>query len=126
MRSSKTILVVDDDEVVRHLIEVMLNLAGYRVITAADGEEGVKRIRRDKPDVVITDVNMPRLGGKGLCEMTDALKSERPFLTVVLTANPLEADETWVRGMTETQFMDKPFSPACLLEAVDRYLGETG
>ena len=123
MRSDKTVLVVDDDLHIRRVTELKLTMAGYNVITATNGEEGSARIQLDSPDAVITDITMPKMDGKQMCEQTNALKAERPFLTVIITAR-IEPDERrWIDGMTDTIFMEKPFSPSRLLEVVDNYLG---
>lgn len=123
MRNDKTVLVVDDDLHIRRVTELKLKLAGYTVITASNGEEGSERIQQDRPNAVITDITMPVMDGKQMCENTNPLKAERPFLTVIITAR-IEPDERlWISEMTDTVFMEKPFSPRHLLEVVDRYLG---
>ncbi|MEE8397563.1 MAG: response regulator, partial [Desulfobacterales bacterium] len=92
-------------------------------VTATNGEEGLAIIQNEKPDAVISDINMPKLDGRSLCEMTDPLKAERPFLTLIITARISPDEEEWVSKMQDTQFMEKPFSPSKLLEAVDGYFG---
>ena len=124
MESSKLILVCDDEAHIRRVIELKLKSRGYRVITAADGEEGYALIQSEKPDAVISDINMPRMDGRTLCETTNPLKAERPFLTIIITARISPDEEGWVDGMQDTQFMEKPFSPSKLLEAVDTYFGK--
>ena len=123
MRSSKTILVVDDEVHIRRAVELKLKTAGYNVITARNGIEGVERIEKDCPDAVITDITMPLLDGKQLCHRTDPIKAERPFLTVIITARIKPDEREWVQTMRDTTFMEKPFSPTRLLEVVDDYLG---
>jgi DNA-binding response OmpR family regulator len=125
LRSDKTILVVDDDLHIRRVMELKLKAAGYRVIMACNGREGVETIRSQRPDAVITDITMPDLDGKALCEMTDGLKTKHPFLTIVLTARIVPDEQAWINGLRDTVFMEKPFSPRQLLESVDKYLGET-
>ncbi|MBW3621462.1 MAG: response regulator, partial [Actinobacteria bacterium] len=58
-----TILVVDDDEDIRTYLEITLTLAGYTIIQATDGEEGVRRAAEDQPDLILMDVMMPNLDG---------------------------------------------------------------
>jgi two-component system chemotaxis response regulator CheY len=124
LRSDKTVLVVDDDFHIRRTIELKLKAAGYAVLTACEGRQGVETIRARHPDAVITDLTMPDVDGKALCEMTDGLKTEKPFLTVVLTARIIPCEHDWIKLMHDTIFMEKPFSPRRLLDVVDRYLGE--
>lgn len=123
MRSSKTILVVEDEIAIRRLIELKFSMAGYNVLAAADGDMALKLIRVKHPDAVITDITMPKLDGKMLCNLTDCLKEARPFLTVIVTGRISPDERAWVKQMRDTLLMEKPFSPTRLLEAVDRYLG---
>jgi DNA-binding response OmpR family regulator len=123
LENSKLILVCDDEAHIRRVIELKLKSRGYKVITAVNGEEGLNLIRTEEPDAVISDINMPKLDGKSLCEMTNPLKSERPFLTLIITARISPDEEKWVDQMQDTQFMEKPFSPSKLLVAIDTYFG---
>ena len=124
MENSKLILVCDDEAHIRRVIELKLKSRGYRVITAPNGEEGFKLIQTEKPDAVISDINMPKMDGRSLCEATNPLKAERPFLTIIITARISPDEEGWVEEMQDTQFMEKPFSPSKLLEVVDGYFGK--
>lgn len=108
---------------IRRVIEIKLKNCGYQIITAANGLEGLELIKTQKPDAVITDINMPGMNGEDLCRLTDPMKRERPFLTIVMTARIFPEERVWISEMTETQFMEKPFSPAKLLEAINKYFG---
>lgn len=121
MGDNKKVLVVDDDAHIRRIVEIKFKNRGYHVIMARDGEEGLNLIKTQQPDAVITDINMPKLNGKCLCEQTNHLKKERPFLTIVITARISRDDHNWIKEMDDTLFMKKPFSPSKLLECVDRY-----
>ena len=123
MGESKKVLVCDDESHIRRVIELKLKGRGYNVLTATNGEEGLAIIQSEYPEVVITDINMPKMDGKTLCQLTDPLKKGRPFLTIIITARISPDDHDWVSQMQDTQFMEKPFSPSKLLESVDKYLG---
>ena len=123
MQSNKKILVIDDEAPIRRVIALKLKNHGYWVQTAGDGEEGLRIIQAEKPQVVITDINMPRLDGKRLCEQTDHLKQERDFLTIVLTARISTDERRWIEKMHQTQFMEKPFSPSKLVDCIEQYFG---
>ena len=123
MQSNKKILVIDDEASIRRVIALKLKNRGYRVQEAINGEEGLRIIQAEKPHVVITDVNMPRLDGKSLCEQTDHLKRERDFLTIVLTARISTDERLWIEKMHQTQFMEKPFSPSKLVDCIEQYFG---
>lgn len=123
MRSNKTILVVDDDLHIRRTTELKMKAAGYRVVTACNGREGIELIRGEQPDAVITDITMPDIDGREMCTMTDDLKTDRPFLTVVLTARIAPGEHEWIDSLRDTMLMEKPFSLTHLLGIVDQYLG---
>jgi len=121
LENSHKILIVDDDVSIRRVIELKLKNSGYRVVTASNGEEGLKKIYTEKPDAVVTDINMPGMDGKCLCERSDPLKVKRSFLTIVLTARISPDERRWIEKMRETQLMQKPFSPSRLVQQIDQY-----
>jgi len=123
LQSNKKILVIDDEASIRRVIALKLKNCGFRVLTAGNGEEGLRIIQEEKPHVVITDLNMPRLDGKRLCEQTDHLKRDRDFLTIILTARISTDERRWIEKMHQTQFMQKPFSPSKLVDCIEQYFG---
>ena len=123
MARNKVILIVDDEAPIRRVIELKLKNGGYDVLSATDGEEALRIIKNEKPDAVITDINMPKMDGKELCELSEPLKQEMPFLTIIMTARIMPDERVWIDKMRDTIFMEKPFSPSRLLESIDRYFG---
>jgi CheY-like chemotaxis protein len=121
--SNKKVLVIDDEAHIRRVIALKLKNRGYQVLMAVNGEEGLNMIKTQKPNVVITDIMMPKLDGKTLCEQTNHFKEEWPFLTIVVTCRISPDEHSWIEGMRDTLFMEKPFSPSKLIECVDRYIG---
>lgn len=119
---NRTVLIIDDQAHIRRVIELKLKKKGYGVLMAGDGEEGLKIIAAQKPDAVITDINMPKMDGKTLCEKTNPQKKERPFLTIVITARIQRDESDWLVKMDHTVFMEKPFSPSKLAECVDNHM----
>jgi len=119
----KRILVVDDEAPIRRVLELKLKNGGYDVFLAGDGEAALRIIESEKPDAVITDINMPRMDGKQLCEATNHLKIARTFLTIIMTARIIPDEEIWITAMQDTVFMEKPFSPSSILECIDQYFG---
>ena len=126
MEKNKTVLVVDDAAHIRRVLEVKLKNRGYQVLIAKNGKEGIDTINEHQPDIVITDINMPIIDGKTLCEKTNGLKKERSFLTIIITAriNPVERD--WISNMQDTRFFEKPFSPAKIVETIEQSLRDQG
>ena len=121
MDNHKKILVVDDEAHIRRVIEIKLRKRGYQVIMAENGQEGLDIIQKEHPAVVISDINMPVMDGRALCEKTNPLKKERPFLTIMVTARILPEDRNWVKNMQDTLFLEKPFSPAEIMGHIEEY-----
>jgi DNA-binding response OmpR family regulator len=123
LAKSKKILIIDDEAPIRRVLELKLKSRGYEIIMATNGEEGLNLIKSQEPDVVISDINMPRLDGETLCKMVNPSKKTRSFLTIIITSRISPEERLWVSEMDDTVFMEKPFSPSKMLECIDQYLG---
>ena len=123
MENNKKVLVIDDEAHIRRVLELKLKNRGYQVIMAKNGEEGFDIIQKQKPDIVISDINMPIMDGKTLCEKTNGLKKDRSFLTIIITARINPGERDWISNMQDTLLCEKPFSPAKIVEAIEQYLG---
>ncbi len=123
MKTNKTVLVIDDDDHIRRVIEIKLKKAGYDVLLAKNGVLGLDLIKNEKPDAVITDVMMPKMDGKTVCKISNELKKERPFLTLVMTCSITVDEKLLMENLQDTLFMEKPFSPSRLIENIDGYFG---
>jgi two-component system, chemotaxis family, chemotaxis protein CheY len=113
-----TILVVDDNEIMRHLLGRMLGRAGYEVVCAVDGEDGLARFRECAPDLVITDMDMPGLDGLGLIE---ALKRECGGAKVIAVSG-VGSRSRYLRNAVRLgakAALMKPVARAALVEAVE-------
>jgi DNA-binding response OmpR family regulator len=119
--SNKKVLVIDDDAQIRRVVELKLKNRGYQVLMAMNGQEGLSLIQSQQPDAVVTDIVMPKLDGQTLCQQTNHLKKQRPFLTIVMTNRISPDDRNWVKDMQDTELMEKPFSPTRLLGCIDEY-----
>lgn len=123
MEVNKKVLIVDDEAPIRRVLEFKLKNSGYQVLIAHNGRQGLELIKTEQPDAVVTDIMMPELDGQQLCEQSNALKQERPFLTIVVTCRIAQDEQQWINQLQDTLFMEKPFSPARLVECIDQYLG---
>ena len=111
------VLVVDDDPVIVRLLRVNFEMEGYKVITAADGEEGLAVARSERPDVIVSDIMMPRLDGLAF---TAALKADKAMATipiVLLSAKAQNADIDAGLDIAD-DYVTKPFDPLELLDRV--------
>ena len=124
MLKNKKILIIDDEAYIRRVLELKLKNRGFQVLTAVNGEEGLALIKDQQPDVVVSDIMMPKLDGKTLCEKVNPMKKKRPFLTIMITARINPAERDWISNMQDTMFMEKPFSPNKVLDTVEKYLKE--
>jgi CheY-like chemotaxis protein len=116
------VLVVDDESHIRRVIEVKLKNYGYHVLYAHNGKDGLDIIRHEQPQIVITDINMPIVNGRELCEKSNPWKKTRSFLTMIVTARINPEDRNWVSGMQDTIFLEKPFSTSVLKKHIEQYL----
>jgi serine/threonine-protein kinase PpkA len=121
-----TVLVVEDDDAIRGNIARLLQLEGYEVSVAATGTEGLKRARAGRPDVVISDINMPGLDGFGLVE---ALRADPALATTcVMMLTALDDRASMRRGMKSgaDDYLAKPFTRDELLDALGGLLQKRG
>jgi len=113
-----TILTVDDSPSIRQMIKVTLEPAGHSVIEAGDGVQGLAQAQSKRPDLVITDLNMPVMNGM---ELIRALRKQ-PTLTglpiVFLTTESNDTLKQEAKGAGATGWITKPFKPEQLLEVV--------
>lgn len=124
MENKKTILIVDDEAHIRRVLEIKLKSRNFKTIMARNGQEGFDIILNQEPDIVILDINMPIMDGKTLCRKTNYIKQNRAFLTIMITARIDPEDRNWVDEMKDTLLMEKPFSPARIVEAIENYFGD--
>jgi CheY-like chemotaxis protein len=112
------ILVADDDADVRELVAFGLERAGYRVVTAADGDEAVEVALERRPDVCVIDVMMPKLDGYEVTERLRAAPALAAVPIVLLTASVQEAAVNRGFDAGASDYIKKPFSPRKLLERI--------
>jgi DNA-binding response OmpR family regulator len=112
------VLVVDDQAVIRQLIAVNLELEGFEVFLAEDGQDCLDRIEQIAPDVVTLDVVMPRLDGFATAALLRAAKATREVPIVMVTACAQESDLVRGRELGVDDYVTKPFDPADLVRAV--------
>ena len=117
------VLIIEDEFAMRTALADVLAASGYRVITAADGESGLERAIREKPDLVLLDIMMPRLDGFALCAELRRRGHAEPIL--MLTAKGQVADRVTGLDAGADDYLVKPFSTEELLARVRALLRRT-
>ncbi len=116
------VLVADDEAFITNVVARKLQNAGLEVIVAMDGQEAYERAMDERPDFLITDLQMPRMSGLELCARLTAELPE-PIPTILLTAKGFEIDQSKIGSLPILRVMTKPFSPRKLLASVQEALG---
>ena len=116
------IFVVEDEEDILEVIQYNLSREGYRVVGVRDGEEALKRIRRDDPDLVLLDLMLPGMDGIEVCRRLKEDPVSRSVPIVVVTAKGEESDIVLGLGLGADDYVVKPFSPRLLVARVKAVL----
>ena len=117
------VLVVDDDDVIRQLITVNLELEGFEVSTAVDGQDCLDKVKQVRPDVITLDIMMPRLDGWEAASRLRADPDTASIKVVLLSARAQEADLARGSRIGVDAYLTKPFHPDELIEVVRTLAG---
>ena len=118
--NSKRILVVDDELHMLRVVKLFLERAGYKVDTASNGQEALAAILLDPPDVLLTDINMPRMTGQELCVELQKQLPERTFPIFVMTSMTDRENRDWTQKIPNSSLLEKPVSMRMLLADLTR------
>ena len=122
---SEKILVVDDERSIAEAIKYNLTKAGYRVVTAADGETGLERCRAERPDLVILDLMLPKVDGFEVCRLLKQQAATRAIPIVILSVKSDETDKIVGLELGADDYLTKPFSPRELTARIKAILRRT-
>ena len=116
---SKLILIIEDEESIQNIIKAFLEDAGYAVVLAADGMEGIEQFRANKPDLVLLDLMLPKIDGFAVCEI---LRKESRVPIIMLTA--LDDEDSQMKGFDALadDYITKPFSMPIVLKHIEAVL----
>jgi CheY-like chemotaxis protein len=117
----KKVLIVDDEPHIVRVLKLKLENAGYEVLTAVNGIDGLEKFLKEKPAVVITDINMPLVDGQELYEMMEQYKNKDPYFVIVVTSSVDGDIHRWAKEMSNIHFVEKPFSPSNMLNLINEY-----
>ena len=120
---AKTILVVDDEPGSVQMFESALKDRGYRVITAADGEEALARARKEKPDLILLDIMMPKVDGTEVAMILRDDENTRNIPVFFITALISPGDHVELGEMQKTPVFAKPVNLMNLLERISKQIG---
>ena len=112
-----TVLVIDDDPVILELLRVNFEIEGLSVICAADGEEGFRRAKAERPDIVISDIMMPRRDGLQLLADLKGDPTTEDLPVILLSAKAQQTEVQQGLDLGADDYLTKPFDP---LELIDR------
>ena len=120
----KKIFIVDDHAPVIRVLKLGIEEAGYEVDTASNGSECLVKLCSEQPDFLVTDIDMPRMSGKELCQAIEEQFPDRRFPIVVLTSRTEMEHRDWTRNIDNLTFMEKPVSVRRLLSQISKSLSE--
>ncbi|HEX3620940.1 MAG TPA: response regulator [Acidimicrobiales bacterium] len=112
-----TVLVIDDDPVILELLRVNFEIEGFDVVCASDGEEGLRLAQSEQPDIVISDIMMPRRDGLQLLNDLKAGPTTADLPVILLSAKAQKSEVQQGLDMGADDYITKPFDP---LELIDR------
>lgn len=118
MANKKKILVVDDERDLVGILEARLKAAGYEVIAAFDGAEGLEKAREEKPDLILLDVMMPKMDGYQVCRLLKFDEKFKEIPIILLTARNQPRDQQLGEQVGVNHYMSKPFENEELLQKI--------
>jgi len=120
---AKRILIVDDEVQLVEMVKMRLEAAGYEVISAYDGQDGFEKAKKDKPDLIILDLMLPKMDGYKVCGLlkSDARYSKIPI--VMFSARAQDEDVRLGKDLGAEEYVTKPFEPKILLDKIRGLIG---
>lgn len=120
---SKKIVVIDDDKITLTMLEMVFSRHGFKVFSAQDGAEGYELVQKEKPDILISDMLLPKIHGTELCKKikeTPELKQTKVILMTAVYKGPSFRFEA--RDCGADDFIEKPLDMKDLLSRIDKFL----
>jgi two-component system, cell cycle response regulator DivK len=122
MTAKRTVLVVDDHEDNRRILRDLLNSAGYTVVEATTGEDGVSTAQAQPPDLILMDIQLPGIDGYEATRRIKGNEALRRIPLIVVTSYALSGDDAKALAAGADAYVAKPFSPRAMLAKVREYL----
>ena len=126
MSDKPKILLVDDEPSISKVVSKRLELAGFDVITAMDGQDALQKAQNDHPDLIILDLMLPKLNGYEVCTMLKGDARYRKMPIVMFSAKAQEKDEKLGNECGADAYVTKPFQAEVLVEQIKSLLAASG
>ena len=122
MSKTKTILVVDDEVELVDMVKMRLEANDYEVLSAYDGQEGLEKAKKEKPDLIILDLMLPKMDGYKVCGLLKADSRYNKIPIIIFSARAQEEDRKLGEELGAEIYITKPFEPQLLLEKIKELL----
>jgi two-component system, cell cycle response regulator DivK len=123
--SQRTVLYVEDNEYNRKIVRQLLSRTSYRLLEAPDGEAAMALVRQDRPDLVLMDVQLPRMSGLDVTRAMRAEPATADIPIIVVTSFALSGDDQRAMAAGASGYLAKPYSPRDLLALIRKFLPES-
>ena len=114
----RTVLVVEDNQIDRTRLVKVLSDAGYEVSTAENGLQAIDQVKRNKPEAILMDINMPEMDGFAATRALRGDKDTKHIPVILVTAKDQKADKAWGQMLGAKGYVTKPFTDEQLLEQI--------
>lgn len=118
----KKILVVEDDALIRELVKINLEAAGFTIVLATDGFQGLEMARTENPDLIVLDIMLPKMDGFKVCRILKFDDKYKHIPIIMLTARIQEVDKETGFKTGADAYMTKPFDPEELIKKINQTL----
>ena len=123
--SGKTILYVEDNELNRKIVRDMLRRTSYRLLEANDGETGIAMARSERPDLILMDIQLPKISGLDAMRMLRQAGETASTPIIAITSFALSGDQQKAQDAGASAYLAKPYSPRDLLTMIREFLPES-
>ena len=124
MPNAAKVLVIDDSATICLIMARALQKAGYQVITASNGNDGLTKALQERPHCVILDVVLPGISGYGLCRQLRALDPQHNLSIIMVSTKNTRLDRSWGLRQGADRYLPKPFSEEMLVQTVREVIRE--
>lgn len=120
---AKKILIVEDEPLIVKVLAIRLEGLGYKVVSAMDGEEGLDAVKKEKPDLVILDIGLPKIDGNTLCELIKTGADTKRTKIIMLTGKRLMGDMESSFAAGADLYINKPYEWQRLMGHIKDLIG---